>query len=155
MPRGIAVNCLNPGPNDTGYADEESIAHSSSRNPRGRWGRPEDAARSVAWLVSDEADWIAGQVMASDGGWSIRPSWRLVGLRPAASNATLPRARRNQPRARQDKRPHRPTTRVGELDDSSAARGHPASLRRAQHQARITHRSRADLSRLQAEWAHG
>lgn len=73
MPRGITVNCLNPGPNDTGYADEASIAHISLRNPGGRWGRPEDAARAVAWLVSDEADWITGQVIASDGGWSIRP----------------------------------------------------------------------------------
>jgi 3-oxoacyl-[acyl-carrier protein] reductase len=73
MPRGITVNCLNPGPNDTGYADEDSIVHISSRNPGGRWGRPEDAARAVAWLVSDEADWVTGQVIASDGGWSIRP----------------------------------------------------------------------------------
>jgi 3-oxoacyl-[acyl-carrier protein] reductase len=29
-----------------------------------------DTARLVAWLVSDEADWITGQVIASDGGWS-------------------------------------------------------------------------------------
>jgi len=27
----------------------------------------------VAWLVSDEAEWVTGQVLASDGGWSIRP----------------------------------------------------------------------------------
>ncbi|HYY12113.1 MAG TPA: SDR family oxidoreductase [Kineosporiaceae bacterium] len=72
MPRGITVNCLDPGPNDTGYADEESKAFVAARNPGGRWGRPEDAARAVAWLVSDEADWITGQVIASDGGWSIR-----------------------------------------------------------------------------------
>ena len=72
MPRGITVNCLDPGPNDTGYADEASLAHVASRHPGGRWGRPEDAARAVAWLVSDEADWITGQVIASDGGWSVR-----------------------------------------------------------------------------------
>jgi 3-oxoacyl-[acyl-carrier protein] reductase len=72
MPRGITVNCIDPGPNDTGYADEASLAHVAARHPGGRWGRPEDAARAVAWLVSDEADWITGQVLASDGGWSIR-----------------------------------------------------------------------------------
>ena len=72
MPRGITVNCLDPGPNDTGYADEASKAHLAARSPGGRWGRPEDAASAVAWLVSDDADWITGQVIASDGGWSVR-----------------------------------------------------------------------------------
>jgi 3-oxoacyl-[acyl-carrier protein] reductase len=73
MPRGITVNCLNPGPNDTGYADEANLEHIARRNPGGRWGTPDDAARAVAWLVSDEAEWVTGQVLASDGGWSIRP----------------------------------------------------------------------------------
>jgi 3-oxoacyl-[acyl-carrier protein] reductase len=40
--------------------------------PTGRWGRPEDAARLVAWLVGDEAAWVTGQTIASDGGWSAR-----------------------------------------------------------------------------------
>ena len=69
-PRGITVNCINPGPNDTGYADEQAVAALAARNPGGRWGTPADAARLVAWLVSDEADWVTGQVIASDGGWS-------------------------------------------------------------------------------------
>jgi len=73
MPRRITVNCLDPGPNDTGYADEASREHVARRNPGGRWGTPDDAARAVAWLVSDEAEWVTGQVLASDGGWSIRP----------------------------------------------------------------------------------
>ena len=33
---------------------------------------PEDAARLVGWLVSEEAGWVTGQVIASDGGWSVR-----------------------------------------------------------------------------------
>ncbi len=70
MPRGITVNCVNPGPNDTGYADEATIAAVRDRNPGGRWGVPADTARLVAWLLSDEADWVTGQVIASDGGWS-------------------------------------------------------------------------------------
>ena len=70
MPRGITVNCVDPGPNDTGYADADSLAALAARIPGGRWGRPEDAARLVAWLVGEEADWVTGQVIASDGGWS-------------------------------------------------------------------------------------
>ncbi len=72
MPRGITVNCVNPGPNDTGYADEETRAHVSASNPGGRWSTPVDTARLVAWLLSDEADWVTGQTIASDGGWSAR-----------------------------------------------------------------------------------
>jgi 3-oxoacyl-[acyl-carrier protein] reductase len=72
MPRGITVNCVNPGPNDTGYADDAARAAVAAANPGGRWGTPADAARLVAWLVSDEADWVTGQVIASDGGWSAR-----------------------------------------------------------------------------------
>ncbi len=59
-----------PGPNDTGYADANALAALAARSPSGRWGRPVDAARHVAWLASDEADWVTGQVIASDGGWS-------------------------------------------------------------------------------------
>ena len=70
MPRGITVNCIDPGPNDTGWADEATTAAVLPRMPGGRWSRPQDAASLVAWLVSDEADWVTGQTIASDGGWS-------------------------------------------------------------------------------------
>ncbi len=72
MPRGITVNCINPGPNDTGYADDDLRAEVSRLSPGGRWSTPADTARLVAWLVSDEADWVTGQTIASDGGWSSR-----------------------------------------------------------------------------------
>jgi 3-oxoacyl-[acyl-carrier protein] reductase len=71
-PRGITVNCINPGPTDTGYADEVGRRAVAVANPGGRWGRPDDTARLVAWLVSDEAAWVTGQTIASDGGWSAR-----------------------------------------------------------------------------------
>lgn len=70
MPRGITVNCVNPGPNDTGYADADTIAAVEERSPGGRWSTPGDAAELVAWLVSENAGWITGQTIASDGGWS-------------------------------------------------------------------------------------
>jgi len=72
MPRGITVNCVNPGPNDTGYADDRTRATVARENPGGRWSTPLDTARLVAWLLSDEADWVTGQTIASDGGWSAR-----------------------------------------------------------------------------------
>lgn len=42
----------------------------AQRNPGGRASTPQDTARLVGWLVSDEAEWVTGQVIASDGGWS-------------------------------------------------------------------------------------
>ncbi len=69
-PRGITVNCINPGPNDTGYADDAMRAAVAAANPGGRWSTPADTARLVGWLLSDEAGWVTGQTIASDGGWS-------------------------------------------------------------------------------------
>ncbi|PPK98142.1 3-oxoacyl-[acyl-carrier protein] reductase [Kineococcus xinjiangensis] len=71
-PRRITVNCVDPGPNDTGYADEELRAGLAAVHPGGRWSTPADTARLVAWLLGDEADWVTGQTIASDGGWSAR-----------------------------------------------------------------------------------
>jgi 3-oxoacyl-[acyl-carrier protein] reductase len=67
------VNCIDPGPTDTGYADAALAEDVAARSPRGRWGTPEETARLVSWLVGEEADWVTGQVIASDGGWSARP----------------------------------------------------------------------------------
>jgi len=39
------------------------------RFPQGRIGQPEDVARLIAFLASDEAAWITGQVMHSSGGF--------------------------------------------------------------------------------------
>ncbi|MDQ1395446.1 MAG: 3-oxoacyl-[acyl-carrier protein] reductase [Acidimicrobiaceae bacterium] len=69
--RGIMVNCINPGGTDTGYASAERLADEAARHPQGRWGEPDDAARLIAWLVSDEARWVTGQVINSDGGWYL------------------------------------------------------------------------------------
>ncbi|HLL68781.1 MAG TPA: SDR family oxidoreductase [Micromonosporaceae bacterium] len=70
--RSITVNCVNPGPNDSGWAPPEVIAESADRIPGGRWSTPRDTARLVGWIVSDDAEWITGQTIASDGGWSAR-----------------------------------------------------------------------------------
>lgn len=65
--RGITVNAVNPGPVDTGYATGEVHVAVAARFPAGRWGRPDDPARLIAWLATDEARWVTGQVVNSEG----------------------------------------------------------------------------------------
>lgn len=66
--RGITVNAVDPGATDTGWMAEELKAALAARSPLGRVGQPEDAARLVCWLASDEAAWITGQILHSRGG---------------------------------------------------------------------------------------
>jgi 3-oxoacyl-[acyl-carrier protein] reductase len=68
--RGVTVNCVNPGPTDTGWADRDVFEHVRQRFPTGHWGRPDDAARLVEWLCSPAAAWITGQVIDSEGGFN-------------------------------------------------------------------------------------
>lgn len=76
-PTGATVNCLNPGPVDTGYADDESLASVAARMPlAARWGTQREIAAAVAWLVSSEAGWMTGQTLDVDGGWGIRSGVR-------------------------------------------------------------------------------
>lgn len=65
--RGITVNAVDPGATDTGWIPPDSLADWSARSPRGRVGQPEDAARIVEFLTSEEADWITGQLIRSRG----------------------------------------------------------------------------------------
>lgn len=65
----ITVNAVNPGPVDTGYASAERHAAVRARFPGGRWGRPDDIAAVVAWLVSAQSGWITGQVIDAEGGF--------------------------------------------------------------------------------------
>ncbi|WP_432027155.1 SDR family oxidoreductase [Streptomyces sp. 1222.5] len=67
--RSITVNTVNPGPVDTGYATGEDHAAVAARFPAGRWGLPDDPARLIAWLATDEAGWITGEVINSEGGF--------------------------------------------------------------------------------------
>lgn len=67
--RGITVNTVNPGPVDTDYLTGEVYEAVAAAFPAGRWGMPDDPARLIAWLATDEADWITGEVINSEGGF--------------------------------------------------------------------------------------
>ena len=66
--RGILLNTINPGPVNTGYLDDAPPAFVDAF-PQHRIGDPEDPARLIGWLVSDEGRWVVGQVLKSEGGF--------------------------------------------------------------------------------------
>src|SRR5690606_11262896 len=70
--RGIRVNGVAPGPVDTDLfrngKDEAAIARSAAMSPFNRVGRPEEVAAVIAFLASDEASWVSGQIVQPNGG---------------------------------------------------------------------------------------
>ena len=68
-PLGITVNAVNPGPTDSTWMTDEIREHLLPKFPMGRIGQPKDVAESVAFLASDEAAWITGQIIHSEGGF--------------------------------------------------------------------------------------
>jgi 3-oxoacyl-[acyl-carrier protein] reductase len=73
-PKGINVNAVAPGIIETDMtkdfiADPNIQKNFLSHIPKGRFGKPEDVAAAVAFLASDEADYITGAVLYVDGGW--------------------------------------------------------------------------------------
>jgi 3-oxoacyl-[acyl-carrier protein] reductase len=76
--RGITVNTVAPGVTDTGkldwmYANPAAEAATRSASAMGRIGRPDDVASVVAFLASDEAGWITGQLLDASGGMFLGP----------------------------------------------------------------------------------
>ena len=75
-PDHITVNAVAPGPVLTDMlrgvfpnpVDRQALG---AEAPLGRLGRPEDVAGAVLLLASDDADWITGQVINVDGGFSV------------------------------------------------------------------------------------
>jgi 3-oxoacyl-[acyl-carrier protein] reductase len=69
---GIRVNAIAPGAIETPMMEsfsQEEVDQISYEIPMGRLGQPEEIARSVAFLLSDESSYMTGQVLALNGGW--------------------------------------------------------------------------------------
>jgi NAD(P)-dependent dehydrogenase (short-subunit alcohol dehydrogenase family) len=75
-PRKINVNAVAPGaietPGVSGAMNEEAKKQMTAMIPAKRYGQPEDIANAVVFLASDKADYITGQVLVVDGGWTLR-----------------------------------------------------------------------------------
>ena len=77
--KGITVNVVCPGPTDTALLAEvgstergaKIVAGMQRAIPLGRLGRPDDVAGAVAYLVSDEAAYVTGQVVSVSGGLTM------------------------------------------------------------------------------------
>jgi NAD(P)-dependent dehydrogenase (short-subunit alcohol dehydrogenase family) len=76
-PQGIRVCCVCPGDTDTPLLRSEAaqlgedvtaFLASSAERPIRRLGTPEDTARAVLYLASDEASWVTGTTLVVDGG---------------------------------------------------------------------------------------
>ena len=71
-PSGIRVNCVAPGVIDTDMVQvlgQDTLRELAEQTPLGRLGTPEDIAAAVAFLASDDASFITGQVLTADGGF--------------------------------------------------------------------------------------
>ncbi|MBP7690576.1 MAG: SDR family oxidoreductase, partial [Anaerolineales bacterium] len=69
--RNITVNAVAPGFVPTALTNDlpAEIKDATLKTiPLGRWGKPEEIAHAVAFLASDEAGYITGQVLSVDGG---------------------------------------------------------------------------------------
>lgn len=76
-PRSIRVNTIHPGmietPLTSGTALSKELLEEDSKNyPLGRYGKPEEVAYSIVYLLSDATVWMTGSQLLLDGGYSIK-----------------------------------------------------------------------------------
>lgn len=74
--KSIRVNSVNPGMIDTeivknGEVTKEQLAEDAKRYPLGRYGRPEEVAHAVTYLLSDASSWVTGSHLLIDGGYTL------------------------------------------------------------------------------------
>ena len=68
---GITVNCVAPGPTQTGWIDEEFEEVVIHLIPMGKLIRPEDIADTILFLASEKAGMLTGQVIKVSGGHAL------------------------------------------------------------------------------------
>ena len=76
-PRGIRVNTIHPGMIETpltkGTALSQDVLDEDAKNyPLGRYGKPEEVAYAVVYLLSDATVWMTGTQLLIDGGYSVK-----------------------------------------------------------------------------------
>lgn len=74
-PLGVRANSIAPGPIRTPMAgerlhDPEQVRWLTGRVPLGRIGEPSEIAELAAFLLSDKASYVSGEVVYADGGWA-------------------------------------------------------------------------------------
>lgn len=73
-PHGVRVNAVAPGLVETdmgGYKNEEELQKTISKTSLGRMAKPQEIAKAVAYLASDDAAFVTGHVLVIDGGRSV------------------------------------------------------------------------------------
>jgi NAD(P)-dependent dehydrogenase (short-subunit alcohol dehydrogenase family) len=75
-PKKIRVNCVLPGTTDTplirtGNVTEEELEENARKFPLKRFGKPEDMAYGIIYLLSDASGFVTGTELVIDGGYSI------------------------------------------------------------------------------------
>jgi len=83
-PYRIRVNSVAPGAiqtpiNRPAWETPEALASLLTLVPYGRIGQPEDIGKTVAWIASDDADYIHGQTILVDGGMTLYPEFARGG----------------------------------------------------------------------------
>ena len=77
-PHRIRVNIIHPGwidtPGERKFFTAEQIRIGGQRLPWGRLGQPEEVAKGIAFVLSDDADYMTGGTLSMDGGVSL-PWW--------------------------------------------------------------------------------
>lgn len=67
---GVTANMINPGPIDTGCLSQQTQENCISQTPLGRLGTPQGTAHLVDFRCSPQGQWINGQLLKSNGGFT-------------------------------------------------------------------------------------